>query len=70
MPRHTARRKLAGILAASLLAGSLAACGLEPDPPPVVPTEDYSGTGDLMAKCMQFASQSHCEQEIWGGGER
>ena len=31
---------------------------------------DYGGTGDLMARCMQYASESHCEREIWGGDER
>ncbi len=48
----------------------LAGCGLQPDPPPTLPITAYSGTGDLMASCMQYASESYCEQEIWGGNER
>lgn len=50
-----------------LLAG---ACGLQPDPPPSVPREAFGGTGDLMARCMAYASQSYCEAETWGGNTR
>jgi hypothetical protein len=46
------------------------ACGLQPDPPPRVPMEAYGGTGDIMARCMQFASESYCQRETWGGNER
>lgn len=45
-----------------------AGCQFTPDPPPEFDKSDFSGTGDLMARCMQFASQSYCEQQIWGGG--
>ena len=47
-----------------------AGCGLQPDPPPQFNRADFSGTGDKMAACMQFASESYCEREIWGGNER
>ena len=53
-----------------LMLGAAAACGLQPDPPPTFDRSEFSGTGDRMAQCMQFASQSYCEQEIWGGNER
>ena len=46
------------------------ACQLTPDPPPQIDKSAYSGTGDLMARCMQYASESYCEREVWGGGER
>lgn len=55
-----------GIVAFSLM---LAGCGLHPDPPPSFPVTAFGGTGDLMARCMQYASQSYCEQSIWGGDE-
>ncbi|MFO1152597.1 MAG: hypothetical protein U1E42_02870 [Rhodospirillales bacterium] len=48
----------------------LAGCGLQPDPPPSFPVTAFGGTGDLMTRCMQFASQSYCEEQVWGGGER
>jgi hypothetical protein len=60
-------RRAVGLLVLSL---TIAGCGLTPDPPQQVDRSDYSGTGDLMAKCMQYASQSYCEREIWGGGEQ
>ena len=44
-----------------------AGCGLQPDPPPSLPVTAYSGSGDVMAKCMQYASESYCERQIWGG---
>jgi hypothetical protein len=45
-------------------------CGSDASaPPPQIQTSEYSGTGDLMARCMQYASESHCEREIWGGDE-
>lgn len=47
-----------------------AGCGLKPDPPPDIPASAYGGMGAEMAKCMQFGSESYCQQEIWGGGER
>lgn len=49
---------------------ALAGCGLQPDPPPQFDRSDFSGTGDKMAACMQYGSQSYCEREIWGGNER
>ena len=45
-------------------------CGVKQDPPPQFSRSAFSGTGDLMAECMQYASQSYCEREIWGGNER
>lgn len=48
---------------------ALAGCGLQPDPPPEVSPSAYGGMGAEMAKCMQYASESYCLQEIWGGGE-
>jgi hypothetical protein len=56
----------AGVAGLGLL---LAGCGLHPDPPPSFPATAFGGTGDLMARCMQYASQSYCEQDIWGGEE-
>ena len=58
---------LAAALGAILL---LTGCTLRPDPPPSFPVTAFGGTGDLMARCMQFASQSYCEEQVWGGGER
>lgn len=55
-----------GVALAVLLA---AGCGLRPDPPPTLPITAFSGSGDLMARCMEYASQSYCEQKILGGGE-
>ena len=48
----------------------LAACASDRERAQLISKSDYSGTGDLMARCMQYASQSYCEHEIWGGGER
>ncbi len=48
----------------------LAACGLHADPPPSIPITAYSGSGDVMARCMQYASESYCEREILGGNSR
>ena len=64
--RAVFRRAGAAAAGALLL---LAACGLRPDPPPSLPVTVYGGTGDLMARCMQYASESYCEREIWGGNE-
>lgn len=47
----------------------LAACAIEPDPPPSFPPSAFSGMGDVMAKCMQYASQSTCERSTWGSDE-
>ena len=52
-----------------LLLGTVG-CGLAPDPPPQIPQSAYSGTGDLMAKCMEYGSESYCEREVWGGNDR
>jgi hypothetical protein len=48
---------------------AIVGCGLQPDPPPTFDRSDFSGTGDKMAACMAFASQSYCQREIWGGNE-
>jgi hypothetical protein len=45
------------------------ACAADRKPQPIA-TSDYGGTGDLMARCMQYASESYCERHIWGGDER
>jgi hypothetical protein len=58
--------KLAGILAAAV---TLVACSLQPDPPPEFPLSAYGGMGDVMAKCMQYASESVCYQQTWGSDE-
>lgn len=55
----------AGLLTVVLL---LAGCSLQPSPPPAFDYVDFGGTGDLMARCMQYGSQSYCERQIWGGG--
>jgi len=66
----SATLRLRRAAAAILVAATTAGCGLQPDPPPQFPSEAFSGEGDRMAECMQYRSQSYCEQEIWGGGER
>jgi hypothetical protein len=53
-----------------LLVAASGCSGSNSSPPPQIPQSAYSGTGDLMAQCMQYASQSYCEREIWGGNER
>lgn len=58
------------LLLGSVSLASITACGLKPDPSPQIPVTAYGGTGDLMAKCMQYASESYCEQQVWGGGPR
>jgi hypothetical protein len=45
---------------------SLAACSLQPDPPPDVLLSAYGGMGDRMGKCMQYASESVCLRQTWG----
>jgi hypothetical protein len=60
---HKARRLAAVLMLLPLLAG----CGLQPTPPPQFDYADFGGTGDLMSKCMQYASQWYCERQIWGG---
>jgi hypothetical protein len=62
-------RKTGAKTAALLLTSHLAGCGLQlqPTPPPQFDYVDFGGTGDLMSKCMQYASQSYCERQIWGG---
>jgi hypothetical protein len=62
--------KPGGLLLALVLGLMAAGCGLKPDPPPQFPVEAFGGTGDLMSRCMAYASQSYCEQEIWGGNTR
>jgi hypothetical protein len=61
------KRTLRLAISAGLL---VAGCGLTPDPPPNLPKEAFGGTGDLMARCMAYASQSYCHDEIWGGNTR
>ncbi len=58
--------KLAAILAA---AATLVACGIQPDPPPEFPLSAFGGMGDVMAKCMQYASESTCLRQTWGGDD-
>ncbi len=58
------------LLVAVLVLMLLTACGIHADPPPSIPITAYSGSGDLMAKCMQYASESYCEREILGGNSR
>jgi hypothetical protein len=55
---------LAGVLGFSL---PLFACGLQPDPPLEIPQSAYGGMGDIMAHCMQYASESTCLRQTWGG---
>jgi hypothetical protein len=57
------------LLGCVLLLGAAAGCGLQRTPPPDFPIQAYGGTGDRMAECMRYASESYCEREIWGGGE-
>jgi hypothetical protein len=64
------RKAMCRLGVVALLVPAAAGCGLQPDPPPQFDRSDFSGTGDRMAACMQFASQSYCEQEVWGGNER
>lgn len=54
---------------AAVLVMGVAACGSESKQRPIQKS-DYGGTGDLMARCMQHASESYCEREVWGGHER
>lgn len=56
-------------LVAAVLVMGVAACGSESKQRPIQKS-DYGGTGDLMARCMQHASESYCEREVWGGHER
>lgn len=56
-------------LVAAVLVMGVAACGSESKQRPIQES-DYGGTGDLMARCMQHASESYCEREVWGGHER
>jgi hypothetical protein len=58
-----------GVIAVCVLVAA-SGCGANSSAPPQIPQSAYSGTGDLMAQCMQYASESYCEREIWGGGER
>ena len=57
------------VIALFLLVSAIG-CSANSNAPPQIPHSAYSGTGDLMAQCMQYASESYCEREIWGGGER
>jgi hypothetical protein len=56
-------------LAALLMILTVSACAAGRSPQPIAKS-DYSGTGDLMARCMQYASESYCERQIWGGDEK
>jgi hypothetical protein len=62
-------RTAGGVGFICLMLAAIAGCVLQPDPPPTFDRSDFSGTGDKMAACMTFASQSYCEREIWGGNE-
>ena len=56
-------------LGALLIVLITGACAADRNPQPIAKSE-YGGTGDLMARCMQYASESYCERETWGGDER
>lgn len=56
-------------LGAMLIVLTASACAADRSPQPIAKSE-YGGTGDLMARCMQYASESYCERQIWGGDER
>ena len=58
------------IVVAALMLSPVGGCGLQPTPPPQFDYADFGGTGDLMTKCMQYASQWYCERQIWGGRGR
>ena len=49
---------------------TLAACETDSPQSRLIPQSAYSGTGDVMARCMQYASESYCQREIWGGNDR
>lgn len=57
-----------GLIIAFVLAAA-SGCGTNSSAPPQIPQSAYSGTGDLMAQCMQYASESYCERQIWGGDD-
>ena len=59
--------KTLAIVASAGLLLVAAGCGLKPDPPPDIPPSAYGGMGAEMAKCMQYASESACQAQIWGG---
>lgn len=48
----------------------LAACSLQPDAPPRVLASAYGGMGDVVGKCMQYASESYCVRQAWGSDEQ
>ena len=56
------------LIIVSVLAAA-SSCGANSSTPPQIPQSAYSGTGDLMAQCMQYASESYCERQIWGGDD-
>ncbi|MBK8209519.1 MAG: hypothetical protein IPK78_05645 [Rhodospirillales bacterium] len=68
--RNWMRRREGGIGAALLAIIATSGCALQPDQPAAFDRSDFSGTGDKMAACMQYASESYCEREIWGGNEQ
>lgn len=49
---------------------TLAACETDSSQSRSIPQSAYGGTGDVMARCMQYASESYCQREIWGGNDR
>ena len=57
------------LIIALLVLAPAAACGSNAEQPRQILKSDYSGTGDLMAHCMRYASESYCEREVWGGDE-
>ena len=59
----------AKLVSALFLLVAATGCGATLSAPPEIPKSAYSGTGDLMAKCMQYASESYCEHDIWGGND-
>jgi hypothetical protein len=63
-------RTAAKLVSALFLLVATGGCGSDAGPPSEIPKSAYSGTGDLMAQCMQYASESYCEREIWGGNDK
>lgn len=57
-----------GLIIVFVLAAA-SGCSANFSAPPQIPQSAYSGTGDLMAQCMQYASESYCERQIWGGDD-
>lgn len=57
------------LMSAIMIAAPLAGCSLQPDPPPQVQLSAYGGMGDRMGQCLQYASESACLKQTWGGDD-